>query len=205
MNGHFDLPLCEKTKDDLMYLYGEGAEVIDIEINSEGGELDQALMVTAVMDHLKKHDVKIRTIVTARAASAATLVSSSGTNGERYMYPESQMLVHEPSIVQPALSMSSAEEVRVKKANMDKAVERSLRVYEKNINDDGKYKKLKANMMADNWMSADLCKEIGIVDHATIPDPPPNRKRPEQRVVVWPSMLEALSEGERRIFQKSHS
>ena len=72
---------------------GDDLPPIYIHINSYGGDVDAALGLVDTMLSLEKQGAKIITIIEGYAASAATIISISGS--ERRMRPNAYMRIHQ--------------------------------------------------------------------------------------------------------------
>lgn len=68
--------------------------VIDIYINSRGGDGHLCLTIIQLMELAKARGIKVRTIVTDVAYSAGSLVAIAATPGERYIAPGADHCVH---------------------------------------------------------------------------------------------------------------
>ena len=83
-NAYSKISQLTMPEDDKIPLY--------LHINSYGGEVDAALGVVDTMESLKRSGARIITIVEGYAASAATLISVSGS--ERRMMTHSYLRIH---------------------------------------------------------------------------------------------------------------
>lgn len=72
----------------------EKAGVLDLYINSYGGNSDVANHMVSLIEIAKAHDIVVRTIVTSAAFSAGSWVAVTGTPGERYIAKTAAHLVH---------------------------------------------------------------------------------------------------------------
>jgi ATP-dependent Clp protease protease subunit len=142
----------------------QGAKTIDLVITSPGGSLWAGLMIVDTMESIKTRGCVIRTMVQGRAASAATLVSVSGTKGSRFMLPHSRMLLHDlKSVVREA--SFDINDVELLAESMKEMSEEAKNVYKKNceaLQDDKVL--LEAAMARDEWFKADQCLAKNLVD-----------------------------------------
>jgi ATP-dependent Clp protease protease subunit len=81
----------------LMEAKNGGYSKIKISLNTTGGSVHQMASLIAVMQDLKAQGIVIETVGTGNVASAGTLILSSGSNGYRYVYPHTQLMIHNPS------------------------------------------------------------------------------------------------------------
>ena len=63
-------------------------------INSPGGEVNAGM---AIYDTMNFIHADVQTIVIGLAASMASVLASSGAKGKRFMLPNSQFMIHQPS------------------------------------------------------------------------------------------------------------
>ena len=63
-------------------------------INSPGGEVNAGMAIYDTMNFIK---ADVQTIVIGLAASMASVLASSGAKGKRFMLPNSQFMIHQPS------------------------------------------------------------------------------------------------------------
>ncbi len=81
----------------LMDAKNSGYSKIKISLNTTGGSVHQMAGLIAVMQDLKAQGIVIETVGTGNVASAGTLILSSGSSGYRYIYPHTQLMIHNPS------------------------------------------------------------------------------------------------------------
>ena len=134
-------------------VYKENANPIHLHIQSYGGSL---LDTFSVVDTIEKSEVPIYTYVDGYAASAATLISVSGS--KRYIGHNSIMLIHQ-------LSTSSGgkyEEMVDDKKNMDTFMKiiRDIYLRKSNLN----YDDLSDILKHDWWLSSNEALNYGLVD-----------------------------------------
>jgi ATP-dependent Clp protease, protease subunit len=78
----------------LLHLESEEPEKdINLYINSPGGEMTTLFAIYDTMQYIKPD---VSTIVMGQAASAAAVLSLSGTKGKRYALPHARILLHQP-------------------------------------------------------------------------------------------------------------
>ena len=132
----------------------ESIEPIDLHIQSNGGELMPALYT---VDVITASSAPVRTHVDGFAASAATLLTVSGT--ERWMTRHSSMMIHQLST---AFQGSYREQVEATQ-NSAMLMDHVLDVYRKHTNlTDAQLREL---LLKDIWLPADICLHYGLVDH----------------------------------------
>jgi ATP-dependent Clp protease protease subunit len=78
----------------LLHLESEDPEKdINLYINSPGGSMTTLFAIYDTMQYIKPD---VSTIVMGQAASAAAVLSLSGTKGKRYALPHARILLHQP-------------------------------------------------------------------------------------------------------------
>lgn len=93
------LPFSETPKPDMPFknpyqVYEDKYKIIDVYINSCGGNLAQTKSIMALLNLARAKGAVIRTTVLGAAASAASLIAIQGTKNFRIMYEQSYNLVH---------------------------------------------------------------------------------------------------------------
>ena len=79
----------------LLHLSSEYPDTdISLYINSPGGVITAGLAIYDTMQHIK-NDVK--TICVGMAASMASVLLAAGTKGKRFVLPNSEVMIHQPS------------------------------------------------------------------------------------------------------------
>ena len=156
------------------------AKIIDLKISSHGGDANAALMLVDLIDELKeKGTTVVRTIIDGVAASAATLVSVAGH--ERYIHKRGWMMIHLPSISSAGPFHANSLQLSTASENMEMMVKRMKDVYRCNLHNkasgetrtqeptDADLKKLDKDLLRDNWISAEDCEKMHLVDHVGFP------------------------------------
>lgn len=128
----------------------EDIQVINVYINSYGGEVAEGL---AIRSALKRHKAKVRTYCDGFAASIASVIFSAGD--ERIMSNASLLFIHN------AWSFASGDAATMNKAAEDlaKITQASIEAYKEVVN--LSEEKLKELMDAETWLSPAECIEMG--------------------------------------------
>lgn len=128
----------------------EDIQVINVYINSYGGEVAEGL---AIRSALKRHKAKVRTYCDGFAASIASVIFSAGD--ERIMSNASLLFIHN------AWSFASGDAAAMNKAAEDlaKITQASIEAYKEVVN--LSEEKLKELMDAETWLSPAECIEMG--------------------------------------------
>lgn len=134
------------------------ADVIDVRINSNGGDVFAA---QAIYSSLKRHAAEIHVYIDGMAASAATIIAMAG---DKVFMPENAMfMIHNPLTG----VWGNANELREVADILDKVRETLLAVYrdKSGLADD----KLIELMDDDTYMTAAEAHELGFVDEIIAP------------------------------------
>ncbi len=87
---------ANRIRDDIIYLQGRNMP-IRILINSPGGSVIDGLVI---VDLIEGATVPVDAYVTGMAASMAALILAAAPKGHRHILPSSQVLIHEPRVMQ---------------------------------------------------------------------------------------------------------
>lgn len=132
---------------------GMPATPIWLHIHSYGGDLFAGF---SVADQLSMIKSPIYTVIEGVTASAATLISLSGT--KRFILPNSFMLIHQLS----SAIWGTHEQFKDEMDFQKKAMDRLAGFYEQRCNlTDKKIRKL---LTRDSWLDAETCLQNGFVD-----------------------------------------
>jgi ATP-dependent Clp protease protease subunit len=131
-------------------------------INSPGGSVYDAL---AIYDTMRYVTNDVQTVGIGVQASAAAFLLSSGTNGKRFLLPNSTVMIHQPS--SGTRGKVTDQEIDLRESLRLKKLLEGIMVK----NTGQKPEKIHEDMERDKWLTADDAKEYGIVD-AVISTPP---------------------------------
>lgn len=141
----------------LLFLESENPDKdISFYINSPGGVVTAAMAMYDTMNYIKPD---VSTVCVGQAASAGSLLLTSGAKGKRYILPNARVMVHQPS--GGAQGMASDIEIQAKE----------ILKMRKNLNDiyvektGQKLEDIERVMDRDTFMSAEEAHEFGLVDH----------------------------------------
>lgn len=95
LNGTIDSDAANRFLLQLIYLEDESDEPVTVYINSLGGEVNAGLLI---YDLIQGSSLDIRLVCTGMAASMAAVILSGGRKGNRYIFPHSKVMIHEPLI-----------------------------------------------------------------------------------------------------------
>lgn len=152
----------------LLFLEAENPKKeISFYINSPGGVVTSGLSIYDTMQFIR---CPVTTLCVGQAASMGSLLLAAGAAGQRYALPNARVMVHQPS----GGYRGQATDILIH-ARETEAIKRRLNeIYVKHTGKD--YEAVEQALERDNFMSAEVAKDFGIVDHVI-------EKREEQEAV----------------------
>ena len=135
----------------------KGVKNVTVHINSPGGDvMAGAEIYSALREHSMNGEGSVHVIVTALAASAASIIAMAGDRIS--MHPVAYMMIHNPW----TLAVGDAKELRKTAKTLDVISEGLISAYQARTGKDrDELKKLLDN---ETWMSAATCVEEGFAD-----------------------------------------
>ena len=135
----------------------DGMGNVTVHINSPGGDvMAGAEIYSALREHSMNGKGRVKVIVTALAASAASVVAMAGD--EIQISPVAYMMIHNPW----SIAMGDAKDMRHMAKVLDEIAEGLITAYERRT---GKTRdELKKMLENETWMSATRCVEEGFAD-----------------------------------------
>jgi ATP-dependent Clp protease, protease subunit len=132
-------------------------EEIKFFINSPGGVVTSGMVIYDTMKMLKS---PVSTICMGLAASMGSILLSGGVKGRRFVYPHSEIMIHQPSLGGYMQGVSVDLEITAKQTKRVKEV--SARILADNCGK--KMEQILKDFDRDYWMDAKEAIEYGIVD-----------------------------------------
>jgi ATP-dependent Clp protease protease subunit len=132
-------------------------EEIKFFINSPGGVVTSGFVIYDTMKMLKS---PVSTICMGLAASMGSILLSGGTKGRRFVYPLSEIMIHQPSLGGYMQGVSIDLEITAKQTRRVKDI--SARILAENCGK--KFDQVMKDFDRDYWMDAKEAIEYGIVD-----------------------------------------
>ena len=124
-------------------------------INSPGGLVTSGLGIYDTMQYIKP---EISTLCIGQAASMGSFLLASGSKGKRFSLPNSRIMVHQPS----AGFQGQATDIEIHAKEVLNLKDRLNQIYSKHT---GKsVEEIKSALERDNFMTADVAKDFGLVD-----------------------------------------
>lgn len=140
----------------LLFLEGQDPNKdISLYINSPGGSVSAGLAIYDTMQYIK---CDVSTICMGMAASMGAFLLSSGAKGKRYVLPNAEVMIHQPS----GGAQGQASEIEITAKHILKTKERLNRILAENT---GKpIEQVAIDTDRDNWLTAEEAVEYGLVD-----------------------------------------
>ena len=130
---------------------------VTVRINSPGGDvMAGAEIYSALREHSMNGRGHVKVIITALAASAASVIAMAGD--EILMSPTAYMMIHNPW----TMAAGDAKEMRKAAKTLDVITEGLINAYQ--IRTGKSRDELKRMLEAETWMSAATCVEEGFAD-----------------------------------------
>jgi ATP-dependent Clp protease protease subunit len=148
----------------LLFLEAENPKKeISIYINSPGGVVTSGL---AIYDTMQFSRPPVSTLCIGQAASMGSLLLAAGQKDMRFALPNARIMVHQPS----GGYQGQVTDILIHAREVESLKRRLNEIYVKHTGKD--YKAIEEALERDNFMTADMAKEFGIVDQVM-------EKRPE--------------------------
>ena len=140
----------------LLFLEAEDPKKeIYLYINSPGGLVTAGLGIYDTMQYVKPD---ISTLCIGQAASMGSFLLAAGTKGKRFSLPNSRVMVHQPS----AGFQGQVTDIEIHANEVLSLKKRLNEIYSKHT---GKsVDEVKAALERDNFMTADVAKDFGLID-----------------------------------------
>ena len=132
-------------------------EEIKFFINSPGGVVTSGMVIYDTMKMLKS---PVSTICMGLAASMGSILLSGGVKGRRFVYPHSEIMIHQPSIGGYMQGVSVDLEITARQTRRVKEI--SAKILADNCGK--KFEQIMKDFDRDYWMDAKEAIEYGIVD-----------------------------------------
>lgn len=130
---------------------------IQFYINSPGGSVTAAFAIYDTMNYIQ---CDVSTICIGFAASAASLLLIAGKRGKRYALPNSEVLIHQPSITGGL--QGPATDIKIQSDWLNATKHKLHRVFSELTGQP--IKKLEQDMERDFYMTAEEAKAYGLID-----------------------------------------
>ncbi len=141
----------------LLYLEAtKPGEPITFFVNSPGGVISSGM---AIIDTMHLISSPVKTVCMGLAASMGSLILSAGQKGQRYIFPNGKVMIHQPSV---DFLYGQASDLEIQAKQILRTREAVAVMLGKNC---GKSKdRILKDLDRDYWMDAEESIEYGIVD-----------------------------------------
>ncbi len=140
----------------LLFLESENPDKdIFMYINSPGGVVTSGLSIYDTMQYIRP---KVSTVCFGQAASMGSLLLCAGEAGMRYALPNARIMIHQPS----GGFQGQATDIEIHAREILSLKARLNQIYVKHTGQ--KLAHVEKNMERDNFMTAEMAKEFGLID-----------------------------------------
>ncbi len=156
VSGPIETNMANTIVAQLLFLESENPNAdISLYINSPGGDVSAGWAIMDTMQYIKPN---VSTIGMGLVASMASVLLAAGEKGKRFVLPNTQVMIHQPSSGTEGkvtdMEIYLKEVQYTKKALIKQMMEFTGR----------KEKEVFDAMERDNWMQADEAKKFGLID-----------------------------------------
>ena len=156
VSGPIETNMANTIVAQLLFLESENPNAdISLYINSPGGDVSAGWAIMDTMQYIKPD---VSTIGMGLVASMASILLGAGTKGKRFVLPNTQIMIHQPSSGTEGkvtdMEIYLKEVQYTKKALIKQMMEFTGR----------KEKEVFDAMERDNWMQAEDAKKFGLID-----------------------------------------
>jgi ATP-dependent Clp protease protease subunit len=156
LTGQVEDHMASVINAQLLFLESENPDKeIFMYINSPGGVVTSGLSIYDTMQYIKP---KVATLCLGQAASMGSLLLCAGEPGMRYSLPNSRIMIHQPS----GGYSGQATDIEIHAKEILSLKARLNQIYVKHTGQ--KLSSVEKNMERDNFMSAEMAKDFGLVD-----------------------------------------
>ena len=140
----------------LLYLKNKSKEPVTIFVNGPGGGVYAGLGIYDMIENLKSSGIVVKTRGIGLAASMQSLLLSVGSPGERKVYPNTTIMIHQPS----SGTRGTITDMKIDFKESERLKEKLHEIYIKH----GASEKIKELMERDCWLTAEQAIELGLID-----------------------------------------
>ncbi|KAA3606868.1 MAG: ATP-dependent Clp protease proteolytic subunit [Calditrichaeota bacterium] len=158
INDAVDSKLAKEVNAQLLFLEQEDPEKeITVFINSPGGEIFSGFSIFDTMNFVQP---KVRTVAAGLCASIAIIILLGGEKGQRFAFPNSRLLIHQPSVHGQIYGQASdleiaANEIMMAKEKINQIISTHTGQSMERVVDDTE---------RDYWLSPEESIEYGLID-----------------------------------------
>ena len=154
ISGEIDKKMAEKVVSQLLLLEAENDDPIKVFIDSPGGDVDSAY---AIFDMIRFVKPKVIMVAMGLAASAGALILLAGNKENRFGFPNSHYLIHQP--LSGVRGVATEIEIHAKEIEKTRQKINALIAQETGKS----LQQVEKDTDRDYWMSAEEAKEYGLI------------------------------------------
>ena len=154
ISGEIDKKMAEKVVNQLLMLEAENDDPIKVFIDSPGGDVDSAY---AIFDMIRFVKPKVTMIAMGLAASAGALILLAGDKENRFGFPNSHYLIHQP--LSGVRGVATEIEIHAKEIEKTRQKINALIAQETGKS----LQQVEKDTDRDYWMSAEEAKKYGLI------------------------------------------
>ena len=140
----------------LLFLEAEDPDKdIQFYINSPGGSVTDGLMIYDTMQHIK---ADVQTICMGMAASMGAFLLSAGAPGKRFILPNAEVMIHQPS----GGAQGQSTDIQIAAKHIQRTKDRLNRIMAEKTGQP--IEKIAEDTERDYWMTAEEALAYGLVD-----------------------------------------
>lgn len=144
----------------MLFLEAENPNAdISVYINSPGGSVTAGMAIYDTMQYIK---CDVSTMCIGMAASMGAFLLAGGTKGKRFILPNAEVMIHQPS----GGARGQATEIQIVAENILRTKERLNRLLAENTGNP--YEQVCRDTERDNYMTAEEALQYGLVDHIVV-------------------------------------
>lgn len=141
----------------LLLDYDKNGDEIKLYINSPGGVVTSGMVIYDTIQLIKS---PVSTICMGLAASMGSIILSAGTQGKRFIFPNGEVMIHQPSI--GGYFQANSTDIEIHANQIKKTKELGAKILSKNCNKS--FEQVMQDCERDYWMNAEESIQYGIVD-----------------------------------------
>ena len=154
ISGEIDKKMAEKVVSQLLLLEAENDDPIKMFIDSPGGDVDSAY---AIFDMIRFVKPKVIMVAMGLAASAGALILLAGDKEDRFGFPNSHYLIHQP--LSGVRGVATEIEIHAKEIEKTRQKINALIAQETGKS----LQQVEKDTDRDYWMSAEEAMEYGLI------------------------------------------
>ncbi|MCW0953782.1 ATP-dependent Clp protease proteolytic subunit [Weissella ceti] len=156
VTGPIDSQMSTSIIAQLLFLDAQDPEKdIYMYINSPGGEVIAGMAIYDTMQFIK---ADVQTIVIGMAASMGSVLASSGAKGKRFILPNSQFMIHQPS----GGAQGQQSDIAIAAEEIMKTRKKLNQILASNTGQP--YERLETDTERDYWLDAEESVAYGLAD-----------------------------------------